>query len=125
MLKSLLSYSTCSVLNSKLAEEDIEEGRMVMELTQHEIGSEVLSRDAAQRAAYANCPLGNLHYLVPEDNPFVLDAIKINEFRSKYFFGENCVLAAAGVEHKSFVALAEKYFSSLPGGNIQVKTSLY
>ena len=31
-----------------------------------------------------------------------------------FIFGENCVLAGAGIDHEYFVSLANKYFQNLP-----------
>jgi predicted Zn-dependent peptidase len=47
--------------------------------------------------------------------PQVTDAV-IHGFRSKHFFGENCILAVAGMEHSTAVELVRKKFLALPAG---------
>lgn len=42
---------------------------------------------------------------------------ELGAFKEKHFTAENMVLAAAGVQHEEFVALAQKYMGKLPRGD--------
>lgn len=45
-----------------------------------------------------------------------LSAAKLQGFVGRHLTARNAVLAAAGVEHETFVALARKYLGLLPAG---------
>lgn len=45
-----------------------------------------------------------------------LTAEKLRAFQARHFTAQNMVLAAAGVEHEAFVALAKQHFGQLPPG---------
>jgi len=104
-----------TALNPLLPEEELEESRTIVQLQQQELPSEVFSRDLLQRAAYQSSPLSNHHFCPVDSLPQVTDAV-IHGFRSKHFFGENCILAVAGMEHSTAVELVRKKFLALPAG---------
>lgn len=105
-----------TVLFPKFPEEELEETRVIVGLQREDLPSEILSRDLVQQAAYLKQPLGNPHYC-PLDKVNDVTVEKLQAFRSKYFVGENCILAASGVDHKEFVSLVQSRFQSLPRGN--------
>ena len=105
-----------TALNPLLPEEELEESRTIVQLQQQELPSEVFSRDLLQRAAYQSSPLSNHHFCPVDSLPQVTDAV-IHGFRSKYFFGENCIVAVAGMEHSAAVELVRKKFLALPSGS--------
>lgn len=74
------------------------------------MSADMLSRDAIAMAAYKGSPLGN--YSFPTNMPLVAlhTPEKIEKFRRSIVFGDNCVLAAAGMSHSDLVSMAKKYF---------------
>ncbi len=102
-----------TVLNPSFPQEELEESRMIAKFQQEELPSEVFSRDLVQRAAYIGSSLGNYHFC-PTDQLEKVDANSLYDFRDRFYFGENCVLAGAGIDHEYFVSLANKYFQNLP-----------
>ena len=54
-----------------------------------------------------NLYIGNYHYC-PEDKVSNLNAELVQKFRSEHFFGSNCFISAAGIDHDTFVKLVEK-----------------
>jgi len=104
-----------TVLTPLLSEEDLEHGRMVIDLQQNELPSDILSKDAIQIAAYKGTPLGNAHFC-PTDQAGKLNEAVLRKFRQDFFVGSNCYVTAAGVEHESFVRLVEEKFATLPSG---------
>merc|ERR1719240_702835 len=77
-----------------------------------QISPEILSRDCVQRAAYQKSPLGN-HHFCPLESVNDIDRSRIVNFRERYVYGQNCYLSGTGIDHESFVKLAEKYFGEL------------
>lgn len=102
-----------TVLSPKFASEELEESQAIMQLQPNELPSEIISRDTVQRAAYINGSLGGHHYC-PADSIGLLDVTLLHDFRSKYLHGSNCVLAGAGIDHATFVKIAESKFSGIP-----------
>lgn len=100
-----------TVLNPAFPDEELEESRLIVDLQQNELPSEVFSRDLVQRAAYQG-PLGN-HQFCPLDKVQNVNADMLNAYRGKYFFGDNCVVAGAGIDHDHLVALTEKKFGTV------------
>lgn len=72
--------------------------------------AEMLSRDAMSIAAYKGTPLGNFHFPTNMLQLGLHNPEKIQNFRRSVLNGENCVFAAAGIEHENFVAMAKKFF---------------
>jgi processing peptidase subunit alpha len=101
-----------AVLMPRLSPDELEEGRMVMELMKNEMPADTLSKEAVQMAAYDG-PLSNRHFCGPEDAA-AIDTSMLQSFRAKHFTGSNCFVAGAGVEHSSFVRLVEKTFGNMP-----------
>lgn len=102
-----------TVLSPVLTTEEIDEIRSIITFQHSEFPAEVLSREAAQMAAYSGSPLGNSHHCPLEQ----LDGIQrdiLMDFRDKFFFGGNCVLSAAGIDHDTFVKIASQKFALLP-----------
>ena len=104
-----------TVLFPTFPEDELEESRMIARLQPEELPDDVFSKDLVQRAAYLNQPLGN-HHFCPDEHLDSVSAKTLHDFRAKHFFGENCVLAVTGVDHKTIIPLIEKKFSSLPKG---------
>lgn len=106
-----------AVLNPLITEDEVEEGKEVMQILRTELPSEALSKDAVQVAAYRRAGdyqrLGNAHYANEHDIP-LLNAQKVRAFRERILHGDNCVLSAAGIEHDVFVKLCDHYFGSIP-----------
>lgn len=102
-----------AVLRPKLSSEEVDEGKRIVEFLTAQLAPEVLSRDAVQRAAYLNSPLGH-HHFPPLDKLEEINSTQISNFRQKFLFGQNCWLSGSGIEHKALVSLAEKFFSDLP-----------
>lgn len=114
-----------TVLNPRLSEEDISQAKEIITLQGNEMSAEMLSRDAVTIAAFEGSPLGNTHFC-PADKAVSLSKTKIESFREAHFVGSNCHIAAAGVEHASFVALANSLFFSIPTGQrSQVEKPVY
>lgn len=104
-----------AVLKPAFPDEELEDSRIIVDLQQNELPSEVFSRDLVQRAAYQGSPLGNTHFC-PIENVQNVTANTLRAFRAKYYFGDNCIVAGAGIDHQHLVALAEKKFSGLRVG---------
>jgi len=109
-----------SVLIPKLTMEELEESQNVLSIIPTELPSEMISRDAVQRAAYLNSPLSNHHYC-PVDKIEHLKPSLVQNFRANFLYGSNCVLAGAGIDHETFHNLAAKYFSALPGKGLSAE----
>ena len=102
-----------SVMHPSFSEEEVEESKITAKLMIDEMPSDMLSRDAAQMAAYVGTPLGAAHFCPPDE----IDKISVDtlrQFHQKYFVGENCYLAAAGIDHDLFVKLAKDKFKDFP-----------
>ena len=104
-----------TVLSPRLSEEDIAQAKEIITLQANELPAELLSRDAVTMAAFSGSPLGNTHY-TPPDIAARITGQAVRGFRSRHLVGQNALIAAAGVEHKSFVELVERMFDSLPVG---------
>ena len=104
---------TETVFEATYPEEEIEESKQVVGLCSESMPGNILSRDAAQLSAYIGSPLSNPHYC-PPDRVSALTADTIKHFKAQQFFGNNCVISAAGIDHDVLVKLVEKKFSSLP-----------
>lgn len=102
-----------TVLNPAFPEEEIQECRNTAAFQFDELDANVISRDLVQVAAYGNTPLGNQHYC-PLDRIENITADKLRAFHDREFYGGNCVIAAAGVDHADFVKMVERQFSALP-----------
>ena len=102
-----------TILNPRILEEEIEETKQIIQFQHAEIPPEFLSRDTVQRAAYLNSPLGNFHYC-PLNRIGDITQKQIVNFRDKYIFGQNCMLSGAGIDHDTFVSLAQDKFRHLP-----------
>ena len=106
-----------TVLNPTLSDEEIEDIKAIIQFQNSEMPAEVLSREAAQMAAYTSYPLGNYHNC-PLDKVDGINRTKVNDFRVKHLFGSNCILSAVGIDHETFVKLANQKFSQLSSGGI-------
>jgi mitochondrial-processing peptidase subunit alpha len=102
-----------TIMEPAFPEEELAESRMIVELQQTELPSQIFSRDLVQRAAYQGFPLSN-HHFCPLEFTANINAKMLVDFRSKHFFGANCVLSGVGIEHDQLVAFAKKHFSALP-----------
>jgi len=78
--------------------------------------ADILSRDAIAIAAYKDSPLGNYHFPTNMAQMSLHTPENIEKFRKSILYGDNCVLAAAGMRHDDLVNMAKKYFgdNSLP-----------
>lgn len=111
-LKPALSLLADTVLHPSI-DTDIAEGREVMQILQSELPSETFSKEALLQAAYKDQPLGQ-SFLCPPDLVETITTESVEQFRRECLFGENIVLAAAGVDHAFFVSLADELFGHLP-----------
>ena len=102
-----------AVIHPALTPEEINESKEVVLLQQNELPAEILSRDAVQLAAFQGHPLGNRHYCPSEALEKISSESLVN-YRNKFLFGENSIIAAAGVDHDEFVALIQSKFASIP-----------
>ena len=94
-------------------EQEIEESKAVISWQSQELPGNILSRDAAQIAAFQDSPLGNFHYCPTELIPN-LNAEMMRDFKAKQFYSSNCVVAGAGIDHATLVRLVEEKFQKLP-----------
>lgn len=103
-----------AVLNAKFTEEELEDAKESMLIMQTEHPSDALSKDAVQRAAYRREGdpqlLGNHHFPPGPAAIAAVSAAGVKQFRRQQFYGENCVLSAAGIEHEHFVDLCKRHF---------------
>lgn len=74
--------------------------------------ADVLSRDGMSMAAYKGSSLGNFHFPTNMLQVGLHTPEKVEQFRRSVLYGENCVLAAAGMEHAELVTMAKKFFDS-------------
>lgn len=102
-----------AVIHPALTPEEIDESKEVVLLQQNELPAEILSRDAVQLAAFKGFPLGNQHYC-PSEMLEKVNSESLVSYRNKFLFGENSIIAAAGVDHDEFVALVQAKFGSIP-----------
>jgi processing peptidase subunit alpha len=102
-----------SLLNPLYPTEELDEARVVVQLQQEELPSEIFSRDLCQQAGYRGYPLGNNHFC-PVDKVNNVTTEQIQLFRRKYLRPHNVVLSGAGIDHISFKELSGKYFSKFP-----------
>jgi processing peptidase subunit alpha len=112
-LEKAIELLADTVINPLLSKEEIEEGKEVMKLQHDNMQPDMLSRDCVQMAAFTNQPLGNFHFC-PLDKVDNITDKTIHEFRNRYYFGENCIVAGAGVEHESFVKIIQDKFKAIP-----------
>lgn len=128
-----------TVLNAKFSEEQLGQAKEIMCIMQTEHPSDALSRDAVQRAAYHplgnvdgrssdssnsdSAPmmghLGNHHYPPDEAAIAAITAEHVEQFRREQFYGENCVVSAAGIDHEYFVQLCQTFFAPKETGASQ------
>jgi processing peptidase subunit alpha len=126
-VETALDILADTILVPTFPEHEIAESRDIVQFQALELPSEIFSRDLVQRAAYQGFPNGNHHYC-PLDSVEAVTASTLQEFRSKYFFGENCVLSVVGLEHEEVVSMVSKRFNALPVGNaatVAVKKTEY
>lgn len=74
--------------------------------------ADVMSRDGMSMAAYEGSSLGNFHFPKNMLQMGLHTPEKITQFRQSILYGNNCVLAAAGMEHDELVTMAKKYFDT-------------
>ena len=102
-----------TILHAQYAPEEVDDCRETVRLQQNEMPADMLSRDAAQMAAYRGSPVGN-HYLCPETHIASMDSGILRKFKAKHFHGRNCFVSGAGIEHDRFVELIQERFMALP-----------
>eukprot|EP01035_Chromulina_nebulosa_P027779 gene27779-36579_t len=107
----ILSDTIC---NPIISEGELEEVKSIIQYQNVMSSADALSREAAMMAAYAGSSLGNSH-ICPLERLELVNRTILQEFRSKYFFAENCIISGVGIDHESLVELARKKFSTLPG----------
>jgi mitochondrial-processing peptidase subunit alpha len=109
-----LHLLSSGVLNPVIDENVIQEAISNMEFKYHYMAADILSLDAVTMAAYPKGPLGHRHYPSDLMRLQFLTPNLIQKFRSKIFYGENCIIAGSGIEHNSFVQIVQKSFQNLP-----------
>lgn len=109
-----------SIVNAQLSDDEIEGGKLMMQIMQTELPSDFISRDAVQRAAYGSglyskigCNVGNYHVPPSEECIANITTEKVRNFKKTQFYGENIVISAVGVNHDYFVDLVKKHFSGI------------
>ena len=107
----ILSDTVC---NPMISEGELEEVKSIIQHQNVMSSADALSREAAMMAAYAGSSLGNSH-ICPLERVELVDRPTLQEFRSKYYFAENCIISGVGIDHEYMVELVRKKFSSLPG----------
>jgi processing peptidase subunit alpha len=102
-----------TILESTYPDEDIEDTKAIIQWQSAELAGNILSKDAVIVAAYQHSPLGNHHYC-PADLLESRSVSIIKEFKKQQFFGDNCLIAGAGINHEYLVKLVESKFGTLP-----------
>lgn len=102
-----------AVLNPTYDNDDIEVCQNIMKLQINEFPGEILTKDAVQIGGYKNYPLGCSHFC-PENKVNVVSKELIERFRKSNYFGENVVVAAAGIDHETFKSIISEKFKDLP-----------
>lgn len=105
-----------AVLRPSFPEAEVEEAKDIVKFQFDELPAEVISRDLVQRAAYKGSPLSNTHFC-PLDQVAAMSPSVLHNFRNKFFFGKNCIVSAAGVDHEAFVKLVQEKFGAMPTGD--------
>ena len=108
--KAIEIISDC-ILNATYSSEEIAECKSIIAIQHNEWPADLLSRDAAQLAAYNGSPLGNYHYC-PTDYTDNINKDKIMKFKNEHFYGENIFIGGAGVDNDEFVYIIKKYFGN-------------
>ncbi len=98
-----------SIFNPTYPDDELEEARMIIQLQQEELPSEIFSRDLVQQAGYMNKPLGN-HHFCPVDLVNNITSKHLYQFRDHYYVPSNSVLSGVGIDHSELISLSEKYF---------------
>lgn len=112
-VETALDILADTILNPTFPEEELEMTRQIIQYQSEELPAEVFSRDLVQRAAYNGYPMGNYHYC-PENRLAEVTQNTLHNFRSKYFYGDNCVFSCVGLEHQVFLDMVSKRFQNLP-----------
>lgn len=102
-----------TIFQPTFPDEEIEESKSIISWASDELPGNTLSRDAVQIAGYIGSPLSNPHYC-PNDFIGKLNAQMLRDFKSQQYFGNNSIIAAAGIEHDTLVKMVESRFSGIP-----------
>lgn len=102
-----------TILLATYPDKEIEEAKESFVWNYDATPGQSLSRDAAVMASCAGQPLGN-PFFIPENRMPLLTADIIRQFKSQHFFGSNCLISGAGIDHDTLVKLIEPRFSGLP-----------
>lgn len=102
-----------TVLHATYPDEEIEQAKNSFVWNYDETPGPNLSRDAVVMASCPNQPLGSPFY-IPEYRLPLLNADIIRRFKSQHYFGSNCLISGAGIDHETLVKLVEPRFSSMP-----------
>ena len=101
-----------TIFNPNISESELEEVKSIIQFQNVMSSADALSREAALVAAYAGTSLGNSH-ICPLERVELVDRSILEDFRSKYYFAENCIISGVGIDHASMVELVSKKFSAL------------
>ena len=112
-LEPALDILADAILRPVYTDDEVNDAKTVARLMVEEMPSDMLSRDAAQRAAYQGSPLGNSHFC-PIERIDKLNAEHLRSFHKEFFVGPNCFITAAGVDHGEFVSLVKERFANMP-----------
>ena len=116
-----------TVFDPLYPDEEIEESKDVIRWSASEMLGAVISRDVAQLAAFSGSPLSN-HHFCPETEIDKLNRSMLLDFKRQQFFGPNCLIAGAGIDHATLVGLVKERFSQLPASSpsyVPRKPSIY
>jgi processing peptidase subunit alpha len=107
-----------TILEADFMDNEIAEQKGVIrvELEDAKLNSNNLTTEAAHLAAYGSTGLGR-SLMATEKSLGSLSSATLKAAAAKTLVTGNVVVAASGVDHKEFVAAAEKAFAALPSGD--------
>eukprot|EP00605_Chrysophyceae_sp_TOSAG23-4_P002348 GSChrysophyteH1.ASY1.ANO1.2596.1 assembled CDS len=111
-LEPALDILADAVLCPSFPADEIADAKEVAALMVDEMPSDMLSRDAAQMAAYPGSPMGQHHYC-PMEKIEAITPEMVSDFHRKNFVGSNCYVVAAGVDHSYFLSLVKERFGDI------------
>jgi len=91
-----------TIFNPIISESELEEVKSIIQFQNVMSSADAISREAALVAAYAGTSLGNSH-ICPLERVELVDRSILEDFRSKYYFAENCIIPGVDIDVSSFV----------------------
>jgi processing peptidase subunit alpha len=114
---TLLEIMADTMQNPSFKQHEVAEQKEVVmvDLQDAKMNCQNLVTEAAHLAAYGNTGLGR-SLMATSKGVANLSEGSLQQFHAEHFTAGNTVVAAAGVDHKEFVAQVEKLFADLPAG---------